>query len=481
MTPSVERYQQWSFWFLGLATILSVLFAFKTEAYYLALLPFGLMVAFAAVTNFKLLYYILLASLPVSIEFSFSSSLATDLPDEPLMVGLMLVTIIYLVRNPQALPKGFFVHTLMLALLVHLFWIFTTAITSVQPVISLKVFLSKIWYIASFTVLTVIVIKTEEDLKRAFWCIFIPLTFGILVVIVRHAMMGFSFEDINKPMWPFFRNHVNYAAIVTIFLPFIWLARQWYPKGTFKYRLLGFSILLYVVAIYLSYTRTCYIALMLILPFVFVLKRKLLKPALIAAVVLGTVVVSYLMHDNKYLDFAPDYNETIIHDEFGDHLSSTFEGKDVSSMERVYRWVAIMQMYEDRPVFGFGPGNFFPYYMKYTVSSFETYVSDNPERSTAHNYFLLLLAEQGIVGVLIFIGLTIIIFAYGDTVYHRMVNEADKRVVMILLVVMAMIYMNLMLSDLLESDKVGPFFFMALGLLVAYDIRNNQLLKAKAE
>lgn len=466
---------------MGLATILSVLFAFKTEAYYLAIIPFGLLVAFAAIVNFKLLYYILLASLPVSIEFTFSSSLGTDLPDEPLMVGLMLVTFVYLIRNPQALPKGFFMHTIMLALLVHVFWIFTAGITSVEPIISLKVFFSKIWYITSFAVLTVIVIKTEQDLKRAFWCIFIPLTVMIIVVIAKHAMMGFSFDEINKPMMPFFRNHVNYAAIVTIFLPFVWLARQWYPKGSFTSKLLGFSILLYLVAIYFSYTRTCYIAVMLILPFVFVLKKRLLKPALIVAVVLGTVVVSYLMHDNKYLDFAPDFQETIIHDEFGDHLSSTFEGKDVSSMERVYRWVAIMQMYEDRPVFGFGPGNFYPYYMKYTVTSFETYVSDNPERSTAHNYFLLLLAEQGIVGVLIFILLTIIIFAYGDTVYHRMKNENDKRVVMVLLVVLAMVYMNLMLSDLLESDKVGPFYFIALGLLVAYDIRNKQLLEAKAE
>jgi O-antigen ligase len=54
-------------------------------------------------------------------------------------------------------------------------------------------------------------------------------------------------------------------------------------------------------------------------------------------------------------------------------------------------------------------------------------------------------------------------------------------VVMVLLVVLAMVYMNLMLSDLLESDKVGPFYFIALGLLVAYDIRNKQLLEAKAE
>ena len=29
-----------------------------------------------------------------------------------------------------------------------------------------------------------------------------------------------------------------------------------------------------------------------------------------------------------------------MHNEFSDHVSSTFEGKDVSSMEQIYRWVA---------------------------------------------------------------------------------------------------------------------------------------------
>lgn len=479
MVQQIQKEQKVAFLLLGITSIVSVLLAFKTEAYYVALTPFALLIAFIALANFKLLYFLLLASLPVSIEYSFTPSLGTDLPDEPLMIGLMLVTILYVVRNPQSLPKGFFIHVLMLALAVHLFWILISALTSANTIVSLKVFLSKIWYISTFSVLTAVVVKTENDLKKAFWCIYFPLTALIIVVLIRHSMMGFSFDEINKPMMPFFRNHVNYAAMVVIFLPFIWLARQWYKRGTFTYRLLNFSLLLYVVAIYFSYTRTCYIALLFIPVFIGVVKKRLMKHALTLTLVAITGLVFYLLHNNKYLDYAPNFSETIIHDEFGEHLSSTFEGKDVSSMERVYRWVAILQMFKERPVFGYGPGNFYPYYKHYTVSSFETYVSDNPERSTAHNYFLLLLAEQGVTGVVIFVLFTIVIFVYGEHVYWQMKNENDKRVVMVLLVVMAMIYVNLMLSDLLESDKVGPFFFMCLGLLATYDIRHCSL-EAKA-
>lgn len=200
-----------------------------------------------------------------------------------------------------------------------------------------------------------------------------------------------------------------------------------------------------------------------------------MKPALLLVFVTLAVLVVYLFKNNNYLKFAPEFETTIIHDEFGEHLSSTFEGKDVSSMERVYRWVAASHMFRDRPWFGFGPGTFYPTYKRYTVTSFETYVSDNPERSTTHNYFLFLLSEQGTVGLGIFFLLTIMLFAYGEKIYHRINNAEERRTVMALIIVLAMVYVNLLLSDMLESDKVGPFFFIAIALLVASDVRNNKL------
>jgi O-antigen ligase len=475
---AIDRLELGAFAFMGAATIGSVLAAFATETYYLALIPFGLLIAYTAVINFKLLYFLLMASIPVSIEYYFSASLATDLPDEPLMIGLMLVTFVFILSNYKSLPTGFFANFFIAALVLHLFWIFLSAVNSVDFVVSIKVFLAKTWYITTFCFLTAIVIRTQDDIRKLFWCVYIPLTLLIIQVIIRHGMQNFSFEQINDPMMPFFRNHVNYAAIVSIFLPFILWAREQYDPGTFKRRLLSASVVLYIVAVYLSYTRTCYIALLLLYPVYLVIRYRLMKPALMGAGIVIALVVGYLFTNNNYLKFAPEYEETIIHDRFDDHLSSTFEGKDVSSMERVYRWVAATHMFKEHPYMGFGPGNFYPYYMRYTVSSFETYVSDNPERSTTHNYALFLLSEQGTIGLAIFALLTVIIFAYGENLYHRIGNKQDKTLVLYLLLMMAMIYVNLLLSDMLESDKVGPFFFIGLALLAAADIRNRRLLKA---
>ena len=114
------------------------------------------------------------------------------------------------------------------------------------------------------------------------------------------------------------------------------------------------------------------------------------------------------------------------------------------------------------------------------MTSFETYVSDNPERSTAHNYFLLILAEQGIVGLIAFVLFTIVLLVYGEMVYHRIKDQTDKQIVLVLLVVIAMVYINLLLSDLLESDKVGPFYYIAIGLIISLDIK-HRLAKPNAE
>jgi O-antigen ligase len=212
------------------------------------------------------------------------------------------------------------------------------------------------------------------------------------------------------------------------------------------------------------------IAILGMIPFYFFIKWRMVRIGVVLFTVVASLGIGWLMYDNHYLRFAPSYDDTIYHDDFSSHLSSTLEGKDVSSMERVYRWVAAVRMSRVRPYMGVGSGNFYNFYKSYTVSNFETYISDNEEHSTVHNYFLLMLVEQGWIGLIIFVMVALSAFIYGESIYIKMQSAADKRAVMILMLVMFSIIINLLLSDMIESDKVGPFFFMLLALLVLFDI-----------
>ena len=139
-------------------------------------------------------------------------------------------------------------------------------------------------------------------------------------------------------------------------------------------------------------------------------------------------------------------------------------------MERVYRWVAAGHMAPERPVLGWGPGNFVNFYEQFTVISFQTYVSDNPERSGVHSYFFMLVVEQGVPGLLFFIILLFAFLVQGERLYHCLAPYPfQQRMLMGAMLSMIVITAFLLINDLVETDKIGSFFFINLAILVRMD------------
>lgn len=75
--------------------VLTLVLAILTGKYYLAAIPFGVLLFYSGWQSLSFIFFLLIASLPFSTEYQFSSSLGTDLPDEPLMLvttGLFFYT-----------------------------------------------------------------------------------------------------------------------------------------------------------------------------------------------------------------------------------------------------------------------------------------------------------------------------------------------------------------------------------------------------
>jgi len=196
--------------------------------------------------------------------------------------------------------------------------------------------------------------------------------------------------------------------------------RGLYKKRSFQYKLLSFSRYFFIFAIIFSYTRASWLSLIFAFGAYYIIQYQLIKKAIILSGLLIIAACAWLLYENNYLDYAPNYETTIYHEgDITKHLESTYTMEDISGMERIYRWAASYYMFLDRPLTGSGPNTFYPEYKKYTVSSFATYVSDNPEKSTTHNNFLLILAEQGIVGLLLFVVWIIIVLIRGTKIYHN--------------------------------------------------------------
>ena len=448
---------------------------FTENIFFLAIAP-TVLIAHISIFNFKVLFYLLVFMLPLSTEYYLPNGVGTDLPTEPLMVLLTLLLFMHLLIKPKKISKHFLMDPLVQIVFLHLIWLSVSVLYSNFYLISIKFLLAKIWYVATFLILAGMVIREEKDFRQLFWYLFIPLLSVTIVTLVRHYGDGFAFSTVNRHVTPYFRNHVNYASMLAIFYPFIWLAHSWYPKGSFVRKFLGLSILIFTFAIYVSYTRAAWLGLLLMAVGYLVIKRGWLKQALgISFVSLG-LLIAFLVNDNRYLNFAPDYTKVIIHDEIGEHMEATYQLKDLSSVERIYRWIAAAKMSFEEPLTGFGPGNFYTFYKSHVSTAFTTWVSGNPEKSGVHNYFLMTLVEQGFIGLLIFIALMVAIFWKGQQIYNECTDHNDKKLVMALLLSTIAIYELNFLSDLIEVDKVGTIFFMNIAILVNIHLKNRKRL-----
>ncbi len=454
----------------GFITIASTFLAIATGFYPLFILPAIVLIAFVSIHDVKNLFYLLFLSVPVSTAIDFGGSFSTDFPSELLMIACMGICFLYLISNGRKIDKSLFAHPISILLLIQLVWILATSFTSMNVLVSIKYLLAKCWYIFSLYYLSLLLIKSETVIRKIIWCFSISLLLTVLVVMFRHSLKGFSFEEVNYVLGPFYSNHVAYASIMVVCFPFIFLAKNWYKPYSRKWLFFaGFSALL-VVAIYLSYTRAAFASLILLIPSYFVIRWKLTSVSFIMAIALLTLFFGSMAYNNTFMEYTPNFEKTVTHKNYDNLLEATLKGEDISTMERFYRWIAGFYMVREKPLMGYGPGNFYNFYKGYTLNSFRTYVSTNVERSGIHNYFLMVLVEQGVFGLLIFLILSFLTFSKGEAIYHKQKTKMKKNIVMMALLSLIMIYSLLIMNDMIETDKVGTFYFLSLALLVNCDL-----------
>lgn len=473
---SIRKYSYNLFKGYALCILLSVLAAIYFETPLPFLLPVALAFTFQVLVDYEKIYLLLFISIPISTEVFITDHLATDLPTEPLIVGLMLIYFFVVLTNPLVIKMKYIKHPISSLIIAHFAWITLTTFTSSAMGFSFKFLLAKLWYIITFFYFTGHIVRDQKKIDLILWLIAIPLTIATTKVIIHHASLEFGFKMINTACPPFFRNHVNYAAILSVFLPFLFYLRKW-AESPLSRRVAEISLFVIIFGIMTAYTRAAYVALAIAPAAYWVIRLGLVKLAAIIVTIGAVGLLSFLIAENKFMELVPT-DQTVAHTELADIVSSTSELKDVSTMERYYRWIAGAQMISEKPILGFGPGNFYHFYKHYTLNRFSTYVSDNPEKSGIHNYYLMTALEQGLIGLIIFLALIYTTIIYGEHVYHNSTNRKRQDIVMATILSTIIIDAFLLMNDMIETDKVGSFFFFNMAIIVIIDLLNQQDQKA---
>ena len=472
MIASIHK-DKFLFPFLAALFIVLVGIAVFSEQYFLVTIPFAVLVFYAGWQNRNIVFLMLLFTLPLSFEYSFSSSLGTDIPDEFLMIFVSGLFMAYWVYSPRAIPKNILRHPLFLFLLISFGWTMITVLFSTQLLLSLKFLLAKGWYAGAFVLAPLIIFSEKKFIKIAAATIAGSLVFVAVIALIRHYNYGFRFANINNAVYPFFRNHVNYSAMLVCTTPILFAFFN--TAKTRKLRLFtGGSIIIVLIALAFSYARGAWLALLVGVLAYWLIKKRLLFHAFIAALIFLLVSVFWLKNNDRYLRYSNDFKTTIFHKDFGEHLVATYKLKDVSTAERFYRWIAGVRMIKDNWLTGYGPNTFYDNYKEYAVPAFKTWVSDNKDHSTVHNYFLLIAIEQGIPGLLFFIVLLGAMLYYAQYLYHRVKDLFYKTITIAIGVILTMIIVVNFLSDLIETDKIGSLFFLCLASLIVTDVNTRR-------
>lgn len=442
------------------------------EFYLLNLLPIAILIVYLAFTRLDIIYFAVIACTPLSvplIEFMRGSPIDFYMPTEPMLFGVMII-VIYRSVQERFLDSKVFSHPVSIAILLNLFWILFTSISSSMPLVSFKFLLARMWFLTTFYLLAIYIFKDTNNIRKMIWAYTIPLLIVIAYAWSRHWIFGLKDRDAaHWVMNPFYRDHTSYgAALAMILFPFIGinvLKNQIIQRKI----LIGFIVFIILLGLVFSYTRAAWISVFIsiIIYGIVLLKIKFKYLALVG--VLGLFVI-YSNQQTILKKF--ERNDQDSSENFAEHLQSvTNIATDASNLERLNRWASALRMFKEKPVLGFGPGTYMFQYAPFQLSRQRSTISTNlADGGNAHSEYIGPLAESGLPGMLSIMYITIMALVTGFKVYWRIQDKKLKRIVLSLLLGFITYLFHGLLNNFLDTDKISSLFWGFIAVFVSLDL-----------
>ncbi|MFZ1042460.1 MAG: O-antigen ligase family protein [Anaerolineales bacterium] len=183
-----------------------------------------------------------------------------------------------------------------------------------------------------------------------------------------------------------------YAQIMVVLVP-IALERFLDEKPAILRFLAGWALIVCTVTILYTYSRGSFIALGIVALLVILQQRRRPLAPVLLLLTLGFILFQFLPQQytqriSTLLQVLPGANNSAT-------LDASIQAR---SLTDIVGWT----MFTDNPIFGVGIGNFNSRYLQYAL---QLGVGQNVETQSAHNLYLQVAAERGIVGFLSFVAI----------------------------------------------------------------------------
>jgi putative inorganic carbon (HCO3(-)) transporter len=295
----------------------------------------------------------------------------------------------------------------------------------------------------------------------------------IFYTLYNHSTFGFDKPHSNMVMKPFYNDHTAYGAIIAMFLPIFtgFTLSKDYKKSYRLFSLIVLAVL--VTGIIFSYSRAAWLSVAAALAVFVLVKLRIKFYWVILALVVG--VGLFFMFRFQFLDKL-EKNKQDSSTDFVEHVQSISNiSSDASNLERINRWAAAIRLFEERPIFGWGPGTYQFVYAPYQRAKERTIISTNyGDMGNAHSEYIGPMSESGVLGVITFLGIMITVLMTGMRVFRRAKSREVKMISLIIMLGLITYYVHGLMNNFLDSDKASVPFWGFTAILVALDLYHTQ-------
>jgi O-antigen ligase len=447
---------------------------------YLYLTPIALLILILALFYQEKLMLYLAFCVPLSIPLSyFSSKIPIDmaLPTEPIIILLMVLFLIKIML--EGFDRSILYHPVSLAIYFYLAWILITSVTSEMPVVSIKHFFSRFWFITVFYFLGTQLFKKYKNIIKFNWYYLAGLLIVVIISLSKLVAIGLADQHAsNRVVKPFYNDHTDYAAaiaMVSIFLFGLIFIRR---KASLAIKLFYLALFLFFIfALIFSYTRAAWVSLFVAIIFFIGMKLRFKLRHIFAG--LGIFIGLFFIFRTDII-IALERNKQDSDKEFARHLASiTNVSTDASNLERINRWACAIRMFKERPIFGWGPGTYQFQYAPFQKKSEMTIISTrHGDVGNAHSEYLGPLSESGILGSLSFLLIVLTTLATASKLYFRSKRRKVRLMALTLMIALISYYVHGIMNNFLDYDKLSALFWGFTAMIVALDVYHTPSLKS---
>ncbi|MBK8846919.1 MAG: O-antigen ligase family protein [Bacteroidetes bacterium] len=451
-------------------SLVAIAVGFFVPAYFLFFLLMSVAILSAIIisqSNFVAVSMVTIASLFFSINFPIPGTEASiRLPSEPLLIVSALAFLIRMVRTPVSKIKLDKADKLIILLM---FFLACTIPFSSNVIISVKAYIIKAIYVLNFYFLSKYLLRQYPRLCT-YW-MYILLAASVICIpyfIYLHAAYDFNKDAAGTVVKPFFNDHTLYSCFLAFLVPFT-LTKIFNPTRSLLPTLFFiFSAIVLIVGIYFSSCRATWLGLLAGAALWLAMYLRIGKKLGVVILLTIAVYAAFKFDELMVSGIRNRFDSSARTADIEVQLKSVANlNNDNSNLERINRWSCALRMVAQRPLYGYGLGNYQFAYIPFQLKSEMTPISITSPYNivegrggTAHNEWLLILSEAGIVPFII-----LILFIYTVLRFHN-VKLANMTASYKAAFFGAVIFLvHTLFNNFLDTDKVAFLFYTSLVLL----------------